>query len=53
VKTLRNEVRSAVDKLENHVEDFESEDDLGLYIETQLRPTSKDPGQVAEKGQIE
>ncbi|MEO6418401.1 MAG: hypothetical protein ABIP39_03295 [Polyangiaceae bacterium] len=33
----------AIDKLMNHLADFKTDDELGLYIETTLRPTSKDP----------
>lgn len=33
----------ALDKLQNHLADFASDDALGLYIETSLRPTAKDP----------
>lgn len=35
--------REAIDKLQNHLADFKSDDDLGLYIETSLRPTARDP----------
>jgi hypothetical protein len=33
----------ALDKLQNHLADFETNDELGLYIETTLRPTMSDP----------
>jgi hypothetical protein len=33
----------AIDKLENHLADFKTDDELGLFLETTLRPTSKDP----------
>ena len=33
----------AIDKLQNHLADFKSDDELGLYLETTLRPTSRDP----------
>jgi hypothetical protein len=33
----------AIDKLENHLADFKTDDELGLYIETTLRPTMADP----------
>jgi hypothetical protein len=33
----------ALDKLANHLDDFDSDDDIGLYIETSLRPTESDP----------
>ncbi len=34
----------AIDKLQNHLADFKTDDELGLYMETSLRPTSQDPG---------
>ena len=33
----------ALDKLQNHLADFKTDDELGLYIETTLRPTMADP----------
>jgi len=33
----------AIDKLQNHLADFKSDDELGLYLETSLRPTSSKP----------
>jgi len=33
----------ALDKLQNHLADFKTDDELGLYIETTLRPTMSDP----------
>lgn len=33
----------AIDKLQNHLADFKTDDELGLYLETTLRPTSRDP----------
>lgn len=33
----------ALDKLQNHLADFKTDDELGLYIETSLRPTMADP----------
>ena len=33
----------AIDKLQNHIEDFKSDDELGLFLETSLRPTKADP----------
>jgi hypothetical protein len=33
----------ALDKLANHLDSFKSDDDIGLYIETSLRPTADDP----------
>ncbi len=33
----------AIDTLENHLDTFASDDDLGLFLETSLRPTSHDP----------
>jgi hypothetical protein len=33
----------AIDKLQNHLADFKDDDELGLFIETSLRPTAKDP----------
>ena len=33
----------AIDKLMNHLADFQSDDELGVYLETSLRPTTKDP----------
>jgi hypothetical protein len=38
---------AAIDKLENHIDSFTSDDDLGLYIETSLRPTADDPSSRA------
>ena len=35
--------QKAIDKLQNHIADFKSDDELGVYLETTLRPTSKDP----------
>jgi hypothetical protein len=35
---------AAIDKLENHVGDFASDDDFGLYLETKLRPTKASAG---------
>jgi len=32
----------ALDKIQNHLADFKSDDDFGLFLETSLRPTSKD-----------
>ncbi|MDB4933290.1 MAG: hypothetical protein JWP87_262 [Labilithrix sp.] len=34
---------AAIDKLQNHLADFKSDDELGLYIESTLRPTASDP----------
>jgi hypothetical protein len=34
---------AAIDKLQNHLADFKTDDELGLYLETTLRPTSADP----------
>ncbi len=34
---------AAIDKLQNHLADFKSDDELGLYIETSMRPTADDP----------
>jgi hypothetical protein len=34
---------TAIDKLQNHLADFASDDELGLYLETTLRPTANDP----------
>jgi hypothetical protein len=33
----------AIDKLQNHLADFKTDDELGLYIETTLRPTMANP----------
>jgi hypothetical protein len=33
----------AIDKIQNHIDQFTSDDDLGLYLETALRPTPGDP----------
>ena len=33
----------ALDKLANHLADFKSDDELGLYIETTVRPTASNP----------
>lgn len=33
----------ALDKLQNHLGDFKTDDEIGLYLETTLRPTAKDP----------
>ena len=33
----------ALDKVQNHLADFKTDDELGLYIETSLRPTMADP----------
>jgi hypothetical protein len=38
----------AIDKLQNHLGDFESDDDFGLYVETGWRPTAKDPQHHSE-----
>jgi hypothetical protein len=35
--------KAAIDKLQNHLADFKSDDELGLFIETSMRPTAKDP----------
>src|ERR1700733_6328812 len=43
VKTFDLDKEKAIDKLANHLDDFDSDDDIGLYIETSLRPTSSDP----------
>lgn len=32
-----------IEKLQNHLDDFASDDDLGLFIETSMRPTAQDP----------
>lgn len=37
----------AIDKLQNHLADFKSDDELGLYFETTLRPTKTNPEQRA------
>jgi hypothetical protein len=34
---------AAIDKIQNHLADFKSDDELGLYLETTLRPTAHDP----------
>jgi hypothetical protein len=34
---------AAIDKLQNHLADFKTDDELGLYLETTLRPTAADP----------
>ncbi len=34
---------AAIDKLQNHLADFKTDEELGLYLETTLRPTSADP----------
>lgn len=34
---------AAIDKLQNHLADFTSDDELGLFLETTLRPTARDP----------
>jgi hypothetical protein len=34
---------AAIDKLQNHLADFKTDDELGLYLETTLRPTMADP----------
>jgi hypothetical protein len=39
---------SAIDKIQNHIADFASDDDFGLYLETSLRPTSTDPNARAD-----
>jgi hypothetical protein len=33
---------TAIDKLMNHIGDFASDDELGVYVETSLRPTATD-----------
>lgn len=33
----------AIDKLENHLADFEDDDAFGLFVETTMRPTPADP----------
>jgi len=33
----------AIDKLQNHLADFKTDDELGLYLETSLRPTADKP----------
>jgi hypothetical protein len=33
----------AIDRLQNHLADFKSDDELGVYLETTLRPTATDP----------
>ena len=43
VKAFDLDKEKAIDKLQNHLDEFESDDDIGLYIETSLRPTSSDP----------
>jgi hypothetical protein len=35
--------KAAIDKLQNHLADFASDDELGLFIETSMRPTAQDP----------
>lgn len=34
---------AAIDKLQNHLEDFKTDDELGLFIETSMRPTPENP----------
>src|SRR5262249_5376410 len=34
---------SALEKLQNHVDEFDTDDELGVYIETSMRPTPNDP----------
>jgi hypothetical protein len=38
---------AAIDTLENHIDMFTSDDDLGLYIETSLRPIAGNPSNRA------
>ena len=33
----------AIEKLANHIDDFKTDDELGLFIETKARPTMSDP----------
>jgi hypothetical protein len=33
----------AIDKLQNHLADFKNDDELGLYLESSLRPTASKP----------
>lgn len=43
--------KAAIDKLQNHLADFKSDDELGLYIETSMRPTADDPtARAKDKG---
>jgi hypothetical protein len=37
------DMQKAIDTLDNHIDQFASDDAFGLYIETTLRPTSKNP----------
>jgi hypothetical protein len=40
----------AIDKLMNHLADFKSDDELGLYLETSLRPSATNPeGRASDK----
>ena len=34
---------AAIDRLENHIDSFKTDDELGLFIETNMRPTASDP----------
>jgi hypothetical protein len=37
------EMLKALDRIANHIDSFQSEDELGLYIETSFRPTKNQP----------
>jgi hypothetical protein len=41
-------MRVAIDRIEHHLGEFASEDALGLYIETAMRPTPGHPGDRAQ-----
>jgi len=42
-ETFSPDMLKAIDKLENHLGDFATDDDFGLYLETELRPTASNP----------
>jgi hypothetical protein len=43
--------KAAIDKLQNHLDAFKSDDDFGLFVETSLRPTAQDPNaRATDKG---
>jgi hypothetical protein len=42
-ETFTPDMLNAVDKLQNHIGDFATDDDFGVYLETELRPTSSNP----------
>ena len=37
------QMKKAIDKIQNHIDEFESDDDFGLYLETNLRPVAGTP----------